>query len=69
MVTAAAQDQWRLLDVQAHDTRLYVDTAALVDESDDPSVATWRDGSEVFFAGDTHGNPVVRDFVIERVAP
>lgn len=54
---------------QAHDTRLYVDTAALVDESDDPSVATWRDGSEVFFAGDTHGNPVVRDFVIERVAP
>ena len=22
MVTAAAQDQWRLLDVQAHDTRL-----------------------------------------------
>lgn len=54
---------------QAHDTRLYVDTAALVDESDDPSVATWRSGSECFFTGDTHGNPVVRDYLVERVPP
>lgn len=54
---------------QAHDTSMYVDTAALVDGSTDPSVATWRAGSEVFFAGDTHGNPVVRDYTVERVTP
>jgi pimeloyl-ACP methyl ester carboxylesterase len=54
---------------QAHDTRLYVDTAALVDGSADPSLATWRASSEVFFAGDTHGNPVVRDYTVERVTP
>jgi hypothetical protein len=54
---------------QAHDPRLYVDTAALVDESDDPSVATWRAGSDRFFTGDTHGNPVVRDYSVERVRP
>jgi hypothetical protein len=54
---------------QAHGTWLYVETAALVDKSDDPSVAAWRAGCEVFLSGDTHGNPVVRDFAIERVAP
>jgi pimeloyl-ACP methyl ester carboxylesterase len=54
---------------QAHDTKLYIDTAALVDESDDPSVATWRARSERFFTGDTHGNAVVRDYSIERVPP
>ena len=54
---------------QAHDSQLYVDTAALVDESDDPSVATWRATSAAFFAGDTYGEPVVRDFAIERVPP
>jgi hypothetical protein len=54
---------------QAHDSRLYVDTAALVDESDDPSVATWRTSSTAFFAGDDHGEPVVRDFALERVVP
>ena len=54
---------------EAHDTRLYVETAALVDRSADPSVASWRTTSAAFFAGDTHGEPVVRDFAIERVAP
>ena len=54
---------------QAHDTRLYVDTAALIDDSADPSVAAWRATSAAFFAGDTHGEPVVRDFAIERVVP
>jgi hypothetical protein len=54
---------------QAHDSRLYVDTAALVDESDDPSVVTWRAGGARFFAVDTHGNPVVRDYLVERVPP
>jgi hypothetical protein len=54
---------------QAHDTTLYIATAALVDESDDPSVATWRASSEHFFTGDTHGIPVVRDYSVERVPP
>ncbi len=54
---------------QAHDTRLYVDTAAVVDRSADPSVATWRSTSAMFFTGDTHGEPVVRDFAVERVEP
>jgi hypothetical protein len=54
---------------QAHDTGLYVATAGLVDGSPDPSVATWRAGSAAFFAADAHGEPVVRDFVIERVVP
>lgn len=54
---------------RAHDTRLYATTAGLVDGSTDPSVATWRAGSAPFFAGDTHGDPVVRDYAVERVAP
>ncbi len=54
---------------QAHDSRLYVDTAALVDDSVDPSVVGWRATGASFFAGDDHGEPVVRDFAIERVAP
>ncbi len=54
---------------QAHDASLYVDTAGLVDTSADPSVATWRTTSATFFVGDTHGEPVVRDFAVERVAP
>ena len=54
---------------EAHDSRLYVETAALVDGSKDPSVATWRAGCSAFFAGDTHGAPAVRDYAIERVAP
>ena len=54
---------------RAHDTRLYAATAALVDESADPSVASWRVGSAAFFAADTHGDPVVRDYTVERVAP
>jgi hypothetical protein len=54
---------------QAHDTRLYVDTAAATDHSTDPSVVSWRTTSASFFAGDTYGEPVVRDFSIERVAP
>jgi hypothetical protein len=54
---------------EAHDSRLYVETAARVDESTDPSVARWRTTSEGFFAGDTYGAPVVRDFQIERISP
>lgn len=54
---------------EAHDARLYAATAALVDDSTDPSVSTWRAGSARFFAGDAHGDPVVRDYAIERVVP
>ena len=54
---------------QAHDLRRYVDTAARVDESADPSVVAWRSTSAAFFDGATHGEPVVRDYRIERVRP
>lgn len=52
---------------QTHDLRGYVDTAALVDDALDASVATWRASSAPFFMGDAHGTPVIRDFAIERV--
>ncbi|NYG06448.1 hypothetical protein BJ986_000935 [Phycicoccus badiiscoriae] len=52
---------------EAHDTRLYVRTAALVDQSTDPGLAAWRSGASDFFAGDTHGPPVVRDYTVERI--
>lgn len=54
---------------EAHDTRLYVETAALVDDSTDPSVTTWRAGSRQFFEAGAHGEAVIRDFRIERVVP
>ena len=53
---------------QAHDVRGYVETAALVDESADPSVVGWRATSAAFFAGDAHGEPVIRDYA-DRAGP
>ena len=52
-----------------HDLGGYVETAALVDDSSDPSVAAWRSSSAAFFAGDTHGAAVIRDYAIRRVRP
>ncbi|WP_406829574.1 hypothetical protein ABEG17_11265 [Pedococcus sp. KACC 23699] len=52
----------------AHRSDLYVETAAAVDASDDPSVAAWRAGSRAFFAGPGEAsNVVVRDYRIARV--
>ena len=52
-----------------HDLRGYVETAARVDGADDPSLVTWRATSAAFFAGDSHGPPVIRDYAISRVRP
>ncbi|WP_157693131.1 PGAP1-like alpha/beta domain-containing protein [Pedococcus dokdonensis] len=52
---------------QTHDLRGYVDTAALVDDTTDPSVARWRLSSAAFFDADRHGEPVVRDYSIRRL--
>jgi pimeloyl-ACP methyl ester carboxylesterase len=54
---------------RTHDVRGYVETAALVDGASDPSVTEWRSGSAAFFAGSTHGPPVIRDYLIRRVRP
>ena len=54
---------------QTHDVRGYVDTAALVDGSTDPSVVAWRSTSAAFFDGTAHGEPVIRDYLIERARP
>jgi hypothetical protein len=54
---------------RTHDVRGYVETAALVDGASDPSVTEWRSGSAAFFAGSTHGPPVIRDYLVERVRP
>lgn len=54
---------------QTHDLRGYVGTAALADQSTDPSVATWRTTSASFFAGDAYGEPVIRDYLIKRLPP
>ena len=50
----------------AHATSEYVETAALVDSSPDPSVAAWRDSGRPFFVADAVASPVIRDFLIER---
>jgi hypothetical protein len=54
---------------QAHDLGGYEKTAALVDGSTDPSVAGWRSTSAAFFAGAAHGEPVIRDYLVQRVRP
>lgn len=54
---------------QTHDVSGYVDTAALIDASTDPSLVTWRSTSAPFFDGATHGEPVIRDYAITRVRP
>ena len=49
---------------QAHDSRLYVDTAALVDDSAEPSVATWRTSQHGLLRGGHPrgaGRPRLRD--------
>ena len=53
----------------AHDGTEYVETAALVDASDDPSVAHWRESARAFFVADRYGAPVIRDYRLERVGP
>ena len=50
----------------SHAASRYRETAALADASRSTSVRAWRAGSSAFFAGDAHGTPVVRDFVVER---
>ncbi|KRE35940.1 hypothetical protein ASG73_14800 [Janibacter sp. Soil728] len=50
---------------QAHDNGLYADTARMVDASDDPSIAAWRDGAAAYVGG--FGGPTVTiDYDIER---
>lgn len=54
---------------QTHDLREYVETASLADRATDPSVVDWRSSSAAFFAGEAHGEPVIRDYVVRRVRP
>lgn len=52
----------------AHRSERYVETAALVDASDDRSVTAWRAGAGAFFAGPEAASAVVvRDYRIARV--
>lgn len=53
----------------AHATEEYVETAAAVDSSSDPSIRDWRQGSRQFFQPRPGGSPVVRDYRIERIVP
>lgn len=50
----------------AHAAERYTQTARLVDQSDDPSLAAWRRGAEAFLDGGG-GDPVVIDYAVERV--
>lgn len=50
---------------QAHDNGLYADTARMVDASDAPSIAAWRDGAAAY-VGDPGGPTVTIDYDIER---
>lgn len=54
---------------QTHDVSGYVDTAGLIDASTAPSLVAWRSTSAPFFDGATHGEPVIRDFLVRRVQP
>jgi pimeloyl-ACP methyl ester carboxylesterase len=54
---------------RAHDLDAYVETAGLVDDSTDPSVESWRATTAPFFDGATHGEPVIRDYLVRRVRP
>lgn len=51
---------------QAHDVDRYVETARLVDASDDPSLASWRRGARDYLDGGGDA-AVVIDYAIERV--
>jgi hypothetical protein len=53
----------------SHAAARYQETAALADASGSRSVRAWRAGSSGFLAGDTHGVPTVRDYVVERDFP
>ncbi|MFX4285813.1 hypothetical protein ACQBJO_02670 [Janibacter sp. G349] len=50
---------------QAHDNATYVDTARLVDASDDPSVQAWRDGAAPF-VGSPLATTVTADYDVAR---
>ena len=50
----------------SHSAARYRDSAALADASGSNSVKAWRTGSSAFLAGDAHGIPSVRDYVVER---
>ncbi|GAA8852032.1 hypothetical protein DUHN55_39630 [Helicobacter pylori] len=50
---------------QAHDNATYVDTARLVDASDDPSVQAWRDGAAPF-VGSPLATTVTTDYDVAR---
>ena len=53
----------------SHAATRYRETAAMVDASRSGSVAVWREGSEAFLSGSTHGTPTVRDYRVQRVGP
>ena len=51
---------------QAHDSGRYAETARLVDASEDPSLAAWRQGAAPFVG--TAGTPTVTiDYDVERI--
>lgn len=50
---------------QAHDNAAYVDTARLVDASEDPSVQAWRDGAAPF-VGSPLATTVTTDYDVAR---
>jgi hypothetical protein len=52
---------------RAHDLAEYRQTAAAVDRGTSRSLAEWRRGAAPFFAGDSHGAAVVRDYRLARV--
>jgi hypothetical protein len=53
----------------SHSAARYRETAALADASGSASLRAWRAGSSAFLAGDAHGTPTVRDYVVERDTP
>jgi hypothetical protein len=52
---------------RAHAGTEYVETAAIVDSSEDPSVQGWREGSRRFFEPRSGAVPVIRDYRIARI--
>lgn len=48
-----------------HGTGVYAETGAVVDGSEDPSIAAWREANEHFLAGDRYGEPRVDRYRLE----
>lgn len=49
---------------EVHGTAVYAETGAVVDRSDDPSVAAWREANAQFLAGDTYGETRVDRYLL-----